>query len=204
MGKSRAKQLLALCYAVALVAWLLRCFVGSGLMLYYRHSGRMPAVTLTLADFEMESLVACADEEDGWYVSSDADPHLLWRQQAYVETVQLHAQYGLPPGGVALYYLRPGQTEYRESQKVYARVTAAGEYSFDLGGRYVTELRIDPDSRGGVSILVQDVRINPPTPWFLRLVPSGGWCLLLLFAPALAAALCEVLLQIFPRKSNGR
>lgn len=50
----------------------------------------------------------------------------------------LDAAHRLPPGGVALYYLKPGQTDYTEAQKVYATVTAPGVYTFDLGGRWVT------------------------------------------------------------------
>ena len=46
----------------------------------------------------------------------------------------LDAAHRLPPGGVALYYLKPGQTDYSEAQKVYAKVTAPGVYTFDLGG----------------------------------------------------------------------
>lgn len=48
----------------------------------------------------------------------------------------LDAAHRLPPGGVALYYLKPGQTDYTEAQKVYAKVTAPGVYTFDLGGQW--------------------------------------------------------------------
>ena len=103
----------------------------------------------------------------------------------------------LPPGSVTLYYLKPGQTDYRETQKVYAWQDSDGSYVFDLGGVTVTGLRIDPDSVGGVPTLLTGVELNPPTPWYLRFVPDGGQWILLLFAPAVAAGFLSVLRQIF-------
>ena len=95
--------------------------------------------------------------------------------------MELDAAHRLPPGGVALYYLKPGQTDYTEAQKVYAKVTAPGVYTFDLGGQWVTGLRIDPDSVGGVPTLFTGVTLNPDTPWYLRFLPTAGQLLVLLF-----------------------
>ena len=73
-----------------------------------------------------------------------------------LETVELDAVHYLPSGSVALYYLRPGQTEYSETHKVFARVSGENQYTFDLGGLTVTGLRIDPDSVGGVQMCIRD------------------------------------------------
>ncbi len=116
--------------------------------------------------------------------------------------MRLDAAHRLPPGGVALYYLLPGQTDYSEAQKVYATVTGAGEYTFDLGGRWVTGIRIDPDSVGGVPTLFTGVELNPATPWYTRLLPSGGQWLLLLFAPAVAAAFAGLLQSLLGRAGS--
>ena len=43
--------------------------------------------------------------------------------------------------------IKPGQTDYTEAQKVYAKVTAPSVYTFDLGGQWVTGLRIDRQRR---------------------------------------------------------
>lgn len=200
----RPRQLLALCYAAAAIFWAAYCATGCGVMLFHRLRGEMPTRTLTADDLTFESLIDYAayewetapDDRPGWYLSSDNDPHIFWQGEAYVETVRLHAEHRLPPGGVALYYLRPGQTDYRETQKVFAAVTAENEYTFALGGVTVTGLRIDPDSVGGVPTRFIDVELNPVTPWFLRFVPSVGWLLVLLTVPApLAAALAALLRQ---------
>ena len=49
------------------------------------------------------------------YLSTDSDPHIYWQGQGYIETAVLDAAHRLPPGGVALYYLKPGQTDYSEA-----------------------------------------------------------------------------------------
>ena len=107
----------------------------------------------------------------------------------------LDAAHRLPPGGVALYYLKPGQTDYTEAQKVYATVTAPGVYTFDLGGRWVTGLRIDPDSVGGVPTLFTGIELNPARAWYTRFIPTAGWWLVLTFGPCIAAAFVSLFIR---------
>ena len=150
----KARQLLVLAYLLAAVFWVVRCLVGCGVMLNYKMQGKMPQTHVDAADLVTESFAPYSsnewwtppDDDPAWYLSTDSDPHIYWQGQGYIETVVLDAAHRLPPGGVALYYLKPGQTDYTEAQKVYATVTAPGVYTFDLGGRWVTGLRIDPDS----------------------------------------------------------
>ena len=104
--------------------------------------------------------------------------------------------------GVALYYLKPGQTDYTEAQKVYAKVTAPGVYTFDLGGQWVTGLRIDPDSVGGVPTLFTGIDLNPARPWYTRFVPTAGWWLVLAFVPAVAAAMASAVCSFFIKKDS--
>lgn len=204
----RPRQLLVLAYLFALVLWLAQGFVGSAVMLNYKLRGEMPQQTVLPADLTIESFAPYSsnewwtppDDDPNWYLSTDNDPHIYWQGQGYMETVKLFAGHRLPPGGVALYYLLPGQTDYTETQKVYATVTGTGEYTFDLGGRWVTGLRIDPDSVGGVPTLFGGIELNPPTPWYDRFLPSGGQWLLLLFVPALAAAAAALVLSFFDKE----
>ena len=151
----KARQLLLLAYLLAAVLWVVRCLVGCGVMLNYKLQGKMPQTHVDAAELMTESFAPYSsnewwtppDDDPAWYLSTDSDPHIYWQGQGYIETVVLDAAHRLPPGGVALYYVKPGQTDYSEAQKVYARVTAPGVYTFDLGGQWVTGLRIDPDSR---------------------------------------------------------
>ena len=114
--------------------------------------------------------------------------------------MELDAVHYLPSGSVALYYLRPGQTEYSETQKVFARVSGENQYTFDLGGLTVTGLRIDPDSVGGVPTLFTGIDLNPPRPWYTRFVPTAGWWLVLAFVPAVAAAMTSAVCSFFIKR----
>lgn len=206
----RPQQLLLLAYLLAVVFWLVQGLLGSVVMLNYKLKGEMPRQTVAPADLTTESFAPYSsnewwtppDDNPNWYLSTDSDPHMYWQGQGYIETVRLYAGHRLPPGGVALYYLLPGQTDYSETQKVYANVTDTGVYTFDLGGRWVTGLRIDPDSVGGVPTLFTGIELNPATPWYDRFLPSGGQWLVLLFVPALAAAAVALLLSLFGK--DGR
>lgn len=197
-------RLLALCYALGVMAWLLYAVISSALMLNHKMDGSMRSLTLTAQDLSYESFLdydddpwsTAPDEREDWYLSTDNDPHILWEGEVYVETVRLRVEQLLPPGSVTLYYLKPGQTDYRETQKVYAWQDEDGSYVFDLGGVTVTGLRIDPDSVGGMPTRLLGVEINPATPWYGRFIPNGGQWILLLFGPVVAAAFLSVLRQI--------
>lgn len=201
----RPQQILLLAYLLAVVLWLVRGLVGSAVMLNYKWQGKMPQQTVAPEELVTESFAPYSsnqwwtppDDDPAWYLSTDNDPHIYWQGQGYLETVRLYAGHQLPPGGVALYYLLPGQTDYTEAQKVYATVSGPGEYTFVLGGKWVTGLRIDPDSVGGVPTLFHGIELNPATPWYDRFLPSGGAWLLLLFGPALVAAAVSLVGSLF-------
>ena len=90
---------------------------------------------------------------------------------------------------------KPGQTDYTEAQKVYATATAPGVYTFDLGGRWVTGLRMDPDSVGGVPTLFTGIELNPARAWYTRFIPTAGWWLVLAFGPCIAAAFVSLFIR---------
>lgn len=198
------RRLLGLCYALGVMLWLAWSLMGSALMLTHKTDGSLRHQILnpeeltyeSFRDYDDDPWSTAPDDRDNWYLSTDNDPHILWTGEAYVETVRLQVEQLLPPGSVTLYYLKPGQTDYRETQKVFAWQDKDGSYVFDLGGITVTGLRIDPDSVGGVPTLLTGVELNRPTAWYWRFVPSGGQWILLLFGPAVAAALLSVLRQI--------
>mgnify|MGYP000311520581 CR=1 FL=1 len=184
----KARQLLLLAYLLAAVLWVVRCLVGCGVMLNYKLQGKMPQTHVDAAELVTESFAPYSsnewwtppDDDPAWYLSTDSDPHIYWQGQVHRDR---HAGRGAPaaPGGVALYYLKPGQTDYTEAQKVYGQVTGPGAITFDLGGQWVTGLRIDPDSVGGVPTLFTGIDLNPramvhplcPDGW---LVAGAGVC----------------------------
>ena len=200
----RPRALLGYFYALAAALWILRVLTGGAVMLDHKMDGSMRTLTLGPGDLTFESFMSYAedewatppDERENWYLSTDNDPHIFWEGEVFVETVRLEVEQLLPPGSVTLYYRTPGQTDYRETQKVFAWRDAGGAYVFDLGGRTVSGLRIDPDSVGGVPTRLVGVELNAPRPWFLAFVPDGGQWLLLLFGPVLAAAFAALLRQI--------
>lgn len=192
----RTLRRFALCYALALILWVVFCLGRCAVMLMHRSSGDMPQTTLGAEDLTFESFECYLDlewdtppdDDPNWYLSTDNDPHILYDGGGYLETVRLYARHRLPPGSVVLYYLKPGQTDYSETQKVYGHVAGDGVYEFDLGGVEVSGLRIDPDSVGGVATLFTGIELNPARFWIWRFVPDGGQLLLLLGLPAVAAA----------------
>lgn len=192
----RTLRLFALCYAVAVILWVVFCLGKCAVMLMHRASGDMPHATLSAEDLTFESFECYLDlewdtppdDDPNWYLSTDNDPHIFYDGGGYLETVRLYAKHRLPSGSVVLYYLKPGQTDYSEAQKVYGYVVEDGVYEFDLGGREVSGLRIDPDSVGGVATLFTGIELNPAEFWVWRFVPDGGQLLLLLGLPAVAAA----------------
>lgn len=192
----RTLRRFALCYAIALILWVVFCLGKCAVMLMHRASGDMPQTTLGAEDLTFESFENYADlewdtppdDDPNWYLSTDNDPHILYDGGGYLETVRLYARHRLPPGSVVLYYLKPGQTDYSETQKVYGHVAGDSVYEFDLGGVEVSGLRIDPDSVGGVATLFTGVELNLAGFWVWRFVPDGGQLLLILGLPAVAAA----------------
>ena len=147
------RALLGYFYALAAALWVLWVLLNSAVALDHKMNGTMRTQTLGPGDLTYESFMSYAEDEwatppddrEGWYLSTDNDPHIFWQGEAFVVSVRLEVEQLLPPGSVALYYLTPGQTDYRESQKVYAWRDGDNGYVFDLGGITVTGLRIDPD-----------------------------------------------------------
>ena len=104
----RPQQLLILAYAAAVIVWLVYVLVGSAVMLNHKADGTMVTRTLTADDLEFESFVNYDDDEwhtapvdePGWYLSTDNDPHIIWRGEAWLETVELDAVLRIDPDSV--------------------------------------------------------------------------------------------------------
>lgn len=191
----RLRQLLAVCYGLAAALWVASWLWGGFVLLRWNLQGQMPRRAADAQELSYEGVAFYAEngwtppgEGGNWCISTDSDPRIYWQGQGYLDNVTLKVRYKLPPDAVVLYYLTPGQTDYTEKQKVFGKVLDGGVY-FDVGGRYVTGLRIDPDSRGGVPTRLDGIYLNENTSYLRRLLPDIGQWVLLLTAPAAAAAL---------------
>ena len=191
-------RLLALCYAAALALWLLVVGAGAVQTAYYRHTGLGATESLGLEDFTLTSIKDYENEDDpegAWFVSTDSDPQIIWEGKAYLNRVVLKIRHEKPGNGVELYYRLGGQEQFSEKQVVYAKQTPEGWYSFDLRGKKVSGLRLDPDSLGGVPTRFEGVELNAPWPWWKRLIPTGAEALLLVGLPLGVAALLRQIAQ---------
>ena len=185
---------LLIAWAAGLALWLLLGCVSLAKTAWYARQGLAATQSLSFEDFTPLGIQPYdAGEEGPWYISTDGDPQLLWQGEAYLNTVWLFVEHESPPQAVMLYWKTPGQTDFSPRQSVYGVETAPGVYSFGLGGVKVSEVRIDPDSQGGVVTRFDGVVFTPdlsPLEFFL---PGAGEAMLLLCAPPLALAVfCQL------------
>ena len=185
---------LLIAWAAGLALWLLLGCVSLVKTAWYAGQGLAATQSLTAADFTPVGIQPYdAGEEGPWYISTDGDPQLLWQGEAYLDTVWLFVEHESPPQAVMLYWKTPGQTDFSPRQSVYGVQTAPGVYSFDLGGVKVSEVRIDPDSQGGVVTRLDGVVFNPDLFPLAAFLPGAGEGMLLLFVPLLALAVfCQL------------
>lgn len=185
---------LLLAWAAGLGIWLVLGCASLAKTAWYARQGLAATQSLSLEDFTPVGIQPYdAGEEGPWYISTDGDAQLLWQGDAYLNTVWLFIEHESPPQAVMLYWKTPGQTDFSPRQSVYGTLTAPDVYTFDLGGVRVSEVRIDPDSQGGVVTRLDGVVYNPDLSPLAAFVPGGGAALLLLLAPPAAlAVVCQL------------
>ena len=185
---------LLLAWAAGLAIWLLLGCASLAKTAWYAREGLAATQSLSLEDFTPVGIEPYdAGEEGPWYISTDGDAQLLWQGDAYLNTVWLFIEHESPPQAVMLYWKTPGQADFSPRQSVYGTLTAPDVYTFDLGGVRVSEVRIDPDSQGGVVTRLDGVVYNPDLSPLAAFVPGGGAALLLLLAPPAAlAVVCQL------------
>ena len=185
---------LLLAWAAGLAIWLLLGCASLAKTAWYAREGLAATQSLSLEDFTPVGIEPYdAGEEGPWYISTDGDAQLLWQGDAYLNTVWLFIEHESPPQAVMLYWKTPGQADFSPRQSVYGTLTAPDVYTFDLGGVRVSEVRIDPDSQGGVVTRLDGVVFDPDLSPLAAFLPGAGEGMLLLFVPPLALAVfCQL------------
>lgn len=207
----RKWTMLWLCYGAVMLAWLLWCGGRLALDSWRAANGQMQRQELAPSDFsEKTSGIAFSGDwaNDRYFTTTDADPqlHLAFNDGANVGRVVFSARAVNKPGGeMALYYnTKPGQ-DFSEARKLPAMQNANGGWVFDLQGRKVYALRLDPDSVGGVYWQVYHMVLNETKPPLAYFTPDALECFVLLFAPALLyAALAQLVAFFQPALSRRR
>lgn len=191
--REKAWKLPLICYIVALGLYLLGCtysFVQDTSRIY---SGAIVRQAYKLEDLALESIEQLADENGMQrFVSTDDDPKILYYslQGTYITRVGFNATSNKPGGEMVLYYTTSSAQglKFTDRQKVWAQQYADGSWYFDLGGKKVYGLRLDPDTTGGVVWTVKELMFNAPKPFGAYYAPNAQPMFLLLLLPGLAAA----------------
>lgn len=192
-------RLAVLCWLAALLLAVLAGGVRLIAGKVYESKGLRPTLELTLPQLTAEGVRPIEEQGEGWFISSDSDPKLIYEQELWCETVrvQMHrTKNGTPP---VLYWKKPGQTDFSEKQAAYGIPDGRDCYLFDLGGVRVSTLRLDPDSEGGVSARLDGIMVNPPKGVLWYWTPSARTLFLLLTLPPLLAAALLELKRIFQK-----
>lgn len=212
----RLKKALLAAYAAALLAYLLVCGIS-----FVKASGRAgQSQTLRLEDFTLQSIIQRPDEAGlQCFVSTDADPHLVYRAAAqgqaeypvfYPGRLTFAAVPHKPGGEIVVYYTTTqgdaAAQNFSERNKLWARQANDGSWYFDFGSRGVTSLRIDPDTvQEGILWQVERIVLSDLRPAASYFVPSPLVLGVLLLLPGFLVAVCAEIGRIIGqgKKAQG-
>lgn len=196
-------------YLLALLIYVASCFVLWARDAVNLQDGLLNRRQLWLEDFTLVSVLQLATVDGKQsFVSTDSDPqlHYLPNTAFRVNRVVFSATATSKPSGeIALYYTTQTGDDFSEDKKIWAKQNQNGDWYFDLWGRKITGLRLDPDTSGGVVWHVNSIVLNekiPPADYF---IPSARAVFALVFFPPLVAAgLLEVLSAVSPYFARRR
>lgn len=195
-------RLLAAAYLAGIAVFLLIGFGRLAKGAYYESKGLRIHETLGLADLESISIKPFETEEPGeWYVSTDSDPQFHLKKEMYLETAELDLVQKQEGFAAVLYWKEPGQADFSEAQSVYAKETEPGHFVFDLKGKRVSEIRLDPDSAGGVVTRMDGFALNPESGFLHAFRMGAKQLLMLLVLPLFAAAFWLEAKAVFAKKA---
>lgn len=196
-----------LCYAGAAVLYLALALAGFLLA----QAENLPPRSLEFENLYPEGMLLRENEYGGSdLIAADSDPRLIYSpgEPFAAGRVVFTAETVNRPGGeMALYYTTAPGEDFSEQKRISARQGEGGSWVFDLGGRELHALRLDPGTTAGVLWRNWALWLNAEKPVAEYFLPSLRTCFLLLFLPAfLAAALLEArqLLQDFALRKKAK
>ncbi|MDL2325025.1 hypothetical protein LJC61_07780 [Ruminococcaceae bacterium OttesenSCG-928-A16] len=198
----RPAVLVLLLYGVAVLLYVGTCLFGFMQVNSLAAKGKLQTQPLTLQNFTQNSIIVLEDEAGKQrFVSTDPDPQLIYATGApfNVGRVTFTATPHKPGGEIVLYYAQNenyAETGFSEKNKLWARQAPSGEWFFDLNGKQVTALRLDPDTTGGVVWVVNSIVLNAPKPTTAYFVPDAFAIFWLVAVPPFAAAVVLLLRQL--------
>lgn len=189
------------CYAAALLLYFSAAVFTLAEDTVRIREGEMVPQELHVEDFTLKGFEARKGRtDDTLYVSTSEDPQLHYtpKQPFYANRFTFHAKpLNQPTSEIVLYFSTGLPGQYNERDKLWAKQSPDGSWYFDLGGRKISSLRLDPDPQGGVLWQVQRIALNDPKPASDYFFPSPVAWFILLFFPALAAASIREASSIF-------
>lgn len=151
-----SKKPFAAIFAVVFFIVLLADAVVSGAVFMYQKTRLAPAA-YSAEDFTLNALV---EKEDGVYVTTDTDPYMTIKLDRAVKKVEFSADYYVSPGEIVLFYTKSPEQDFSYANYCIAHTDSDGSYRFDLDGKYVCQIRIDPTSIGGNRINLGEITVN--------------------------------------------
>lgn len=212
-------RLIALCYAVFLLASILTALYGGvedkvrrmrGEVAETEVPGSSEAFGLTDLDRQIGS-----DGKSAVYTSLSIDPRMELDLgalsptgvPAYVRRVTLRVEYlNMEPGELCVFYKpKPDMEEYDAIYRVWAHKEAeAGVYTFTLPMGPVYGLRLDPAIYSGAQFRLASVTLNEPRGLPDRMTPTRPWLLAFAVVPLLAASGIRYILLILQSITERR
>ena len=192
---ARRGGLAALCYLLALAAWLALGAWNFAADALARADGALAEESIPVGDFQ---LVDVAPEADGWYATAGGDPQIILDNVdgRVVRTLSYTAEFDGEPREMCLYYTTAAGEPYSQDNRVFPTQAADGSYVYTLPRTALVSLRLDPCSPdenatvrlkfagGAITLNAADALPAGLDYW----LPSWYQAFCLILYPALAAA----------------
>ena len=194
--KRKGAAVTALCYVALLLAWLGWSLFAFG---YDRQQ------TTTNLSMEQGEILGMEQLADGSWNTTTDDPQILFHSlQTGLRQVLLQGEFLNASGEVDAYFTRSPEEGFSSRQRVWGRQQEDGSVLFALPPGQVYSLRLDPGSAPGVGIKIQQIVLNPPTPFGVYFQLSFYQIALFVFVPALASCGICTIIEIMQIGKNNR